>query len=137
MKKIKQSKQVRIKGSHPGVRGGYAGVRNEQGLTPRQRLDAAKAEEQEFENKRKRENWQTREDAEAAAQETAEIIQGDLYGTIPLALSVKLSGRVFTPMEVRQIVRAEIDAAVRQWVKGDRVSVKAIVENKKQKGKKK
>ena len=73
-----------------------------------------------------REAWQTRAEAEAAAQETAEIIQGDLYGTVPLALAGKLSGRVFTPAEVRQIVRAEIDATVRQWVKGERVSAEAI-----------
>ena len=110
-------------------RGGYAGPRDvKTGLTPRQRLDTAKAEAQEFNNKRERESWQTREQAEAAAQETAEVIQGDLYGTIPLALAGKLSGRVFTPAEVRAIIRAEIDAAVREWVKGERVSKEAIAE---------
>lgn len=102
--------------------------RNSEGLTPKQRLDTAKAEAQEFENKRNREAWQTRAEAEAAAQETAEVIQADLYGAVPLALAGKLSGRVFTPAEVRQIVRAEIDAAVRQWVKGDRVSKGAVAE---------
>ena len=105
---------------------GYQGYRDANGQTPRQRLDAARAEAVEFDNRRKRENWQTREEAEAAAQETAEIIQGDLYGTIPLALAGKLSGKVFTPAEVRNIVRAEVDSAVRAWVRGERVPAEAI-----------
>jgi hypothetical protein len=96
------------------------------GLTPKQRLDTAKAEAQEFENKRDRENWQTRDQAETAAQETAEIIQADLYGTLPLALAGKLSGRAFTAPEIRIIIRNEIDGMVRQWVKGERVSEASI-----------
>lgn len=112
-------------------RGPYNKRRGHDGLTPRERLDTAKAEAQEFDNRRERERWQTREQAEAAAQETAEVIQGDLYGTIPLALAGKLSGRVFTPAEVRAIIRAEIDSAVREWVKGERVSEKAIQEKRK------
>ena len=110
-----------------GKRGGYRMPRNADGLTPKQRLDTAKAEAQEFENRRKREEWQTRADAEQAARETAEIIQSDLYGTIPLALAGKLSGRAFTPGEVRAIVRMEIDSAVRNWVKGGRVPPESIV----------
>lgn len=107
-------------------RGPYNKTRGKDGMTPRERLDTAKADAQEFQNRREEERWQTREEAEAAAQETAEIIQGDLYGTIPLALAGKLSGRIFTPAEVRAIIRAEIDAAVREWVKGERVSKDAI-----------
>ena len=106
--------------------GKYAIARFEDGLTPKQRLDTANARLRELEFQRETEKWQTREQAEAAAQETAEVIQGDLYGTIPLALAGKLSGRVFTPAEVRAIIRAEIDAAVREWVKGERVSKEAI-----------
>ena len=106
---------------------GYAGPRDlATGLTPKQRLDTAKAEAQEFENKRDRENWQTRDQAETAAQETAEIIQADLYGTLPLALAGKLSGRAFTAPEIRIIIRNEIDGMVRQWVKGERVSEASI-----------
>jgi len=110
---------------------GYQGYRDDTGRTPRQRLDAARAESVEFENKRKRENWQTREEAEAASQQTAEVIQGDLYGTIPLALAGKLSGRVFTPAEVRNIVRAEVDAAVRCWIRGERVPASSIPDDMK------
>jgi len=102
-------------------RGPYNKTRDAFGLSPRDRLDTAKAEAQEFENRRNREAWQTREQAEIAAKETAEIIQSDLYGTILLALAGKLSGRVFTPAEVRAIVRAEVDSAVQNWIKGDRV----------------
>ena len=101
------------------------------GISPHDRLDIAKAEAQEFENRRERESWQTREQAEAAAQETAEVIQSDLYGALPLALAGKLTGRIFTAPEVRQIVRAEIDLMVRQWVKGERVSERAIQEKSK------
>ena len=106
--------------------GKYSIARFEDGLTPKQRLDTANARLRELEFQRETEKWQTREQAEAAAQETAEVIQGDLYGTIPLALAGKLSGRVFTPADVRAIIRAEIDAAVREWVKGERVSKEAI-----------
>ena len=105
--------------------------RNQDGLTPKQRLDTANAIAREFANRREEEKWQTREEAEAIAMQTAEIIQADLYGTVPLALAGKLSGRVFTPAEVRQIVRAEMDSVIREWVKGDRVSEKAIQEKKK------
>ena len=119
--------------THPDKRaqGQYAIARFEDGLTPKQRLDTANARLRELEYRREEEKWQTREEAEAIAQETAEIIQGDLYGTVPLALAGKLSGRVFTPAEVRQIVRAEMDGVIREWVKGDRVSEKAIQEKKK------
>jgi hypothetical protein len=128
----------RIKGVKAGtIRGPYNKTVDHTGYTPLERLNIAKAEAQEFENLREREHWQTRESAEAAAMETAEIIQGDLYGTIPLALSGKLSGRVFTPQEVRVIVRSEIDFAVKSWVKGERVSELAIVIDDKPKGKKK
>lgn len=104
------------------------GPRDSNGMTPRNRLDIAKAEAQEFENKRERERWQTREQAEQAAQETAEIIQGDLYATLPLALAAKLAGRSWTAAEVRIAVRDEVDAIVRGWVKGERVSEKAIAQ---------
>jgi len=107
-------------------RGPYNKKRGEDGLTPRERLDTAKADAQEFENRKNLESWQTRAQAEAIAQETAEIIQADLYGTLPLSLAGKLSGRVFTPAEVRQIIRAEVDAVVKEWVKGDRVSEKSV-----------
>ncbi len=119
MKKTTQSKKTK----RPF---GYQGYRDASGQTPRQRLDAARAEAVEFENRRKRENWQTREEAEAVAQETASIISGDLYSTIPLALAGKLAGKVFTPAEVRNIVRAEVDAAVRSWIKGERVPASSI-----------
>ena len=108
---------------------GYQGFRDDTGRTPRQRLDAARAESVEFENRRKREQWQTREEAEAAAMETAELIQGDLYGTIPLALAGKLCGRIFTTQEIRQIVRLEIDQAVRCWIRGERVPDSSIPED--------
>lgn len=106
---------------------GYAGPRDaDTGLTPRQRLDVAKAEAQEFENRKNCESWQTREQAEAAAQETAEIITGDLFGTLPLALAGKLAGKTWTAPEIRLAVRAEVDAIVRAWVIGERVSAKAL-----------
>jgi hypothetical protein len=108
--------------------GKYSIARFEDGLTPKQRLDTAKAEAQEFENRKNRENWQTREQAEAAAQQTAETIQSDIYGTLPLDLAAKLSGKAFTPAEVRAIVRTSVDLMVRQWVKGGGVSEKAIQE---------
>ena len=130
-KKTKPAPKLVIKPETGYKRGPYNKRRGPDGMNPRERLDTAKAEAQEFNNKRERERWQTREQAEAAAQETAEVIQGDLYGTIPLALASKLSGRVFTPAEVRAIIRAEIDAAVREWVKGERVSEKAIQEKRK------
>jgi hypothetical protein len=62
----------------------------------------------------------------AAAQETAEMIQGDLYGTLPLAVAGKLAGAAQTAAEVRRIVRAEVDAIVRGWVKGGGVPKEAI-----------
>lgn len=106
---------------------GYAGPRDKAtGLTPKQRLDTAKAEAQEFENRKNLESWQTREQAEAAAQQTAETIQSDIYGTLPLDLAAKLSGKVFTPAEVRAIVRTSVDLMVRQWAKGGGVSDKAV-----------
>lgn len=95
-------------------------------LTPKQRLDLAKAEAQEWENRKNNEGWQTREQAEAAAQETAEVIQGDLYATLPLSLAPKLSGRIFTTQEVREVVRSEVDAMIRQWIKGERINDKAL-----------
>lgn len=113
----------------PRTKGRYRIVRDAEGRTPRQRLDMARAEAVEFENKRQREKWQTKEEAVAKAQEAAEMIQGDLYGTIPLALAGKLSGRVFTPAEVRIIVRAEVDAMVRGWIRGEYVSASSIPSN--------
>jgi hypothetical protein len=107
-------------------RGGYQLPRNTEGNTPRQRLDAARAEAVEFENRRKREHWQTREEAEAAAAETASIIGSDLFGTLPLELAGRLSGRVFTPAEARLIVRAAVDSMVRAWIRGERVSASSI-----------
>ena len=105
---------------------GYQGYRDNTGRTPRQRLDAARAESVEFENRRKREHWQTREAAEAAASETASIIQSDIYGTLPLELAGKLSGRIFTPAEVRLAVRASVDTMVRGWIAGERVPKSSI-----------
>jgi hypothetical protein len=101
-------------------------ARFEDGLTPKQRLDTANARLRELEFQRETEKWQTRADAEQAARETAEIIAADLYGTIPLALAGKLSGRAFTPGEVRAIVRAEVDSAVKNWVKGERVPPESV-----------
>jgi hypothetical protein len=101
--------------------GKYSVARFQDGLTPKQRLDTANARLRELEFQRETEKWQTRADAEQAARETAEIIQSDLYGTIPLALAGKLSGRAFTPGEVRAIVRKEVDAAVHSWIIGQRV----------------
>jgi hypothetical protein len=106
--------------------GSLDGFRYSDGMTPRQKLDHLKAMTLQRAMKREDEEWQTRDEAERFAQETAELIQSDLYGTIPLALAGKLSGRVFTPQEVRLIVRAEVDAAVREWVKGGRVSEAAV-----------
>ena len=105
----------------PKAFGGYAGARDESGLTPNQRLLVAKAEAQEFENQREREKWRTKEDAEARDQDTRELIQADLYSTVPLSLAGKLSGKIFTPAEVRLIVRNEIDIIIRQWRKGERI----------------
>jgi hypothetical protein len=114
--------------SNPDKRaaGHYSIARFEDGLTPKQRLDTANAIAREFQNRREEEAWQTKAQAEAIAQETAEIIQADLYGTLPLSLAGKLSGRVFSPGEVRTVIRAEVDAMVKEWVKGERVSAKAI-----------
>ena len=106
--------------------GKYAVARFKDGLTPKQRLDTANARLRELEFQIKTEHWQTRADAEQAARETAEIIQSDLYGTIPLALAGKLSGRAFTPGEVRAIVRDEVDSAVKNWVKGERVPPESV-----------
>ena len=123
MKKQKKAK------TNPDKRaaGKYSIARFEDGLTPKQRLDTANAQLRELEFRRETEKWQTKEEAERIAQETAEIIQADLYGALPLSLAGKLSGKVFTPTEVRQVVRAECDLMVRQWVKGERVSDEAIL----------
>jgi len=110
--------------------GKYSIARFKDGLTPKQRLDTANAQLRELEFKRETEHWQTREAAEQAAQETAEIIQSDLYATLPLSLAGKLSGRVFTPAEVRQVIRDAVDLMVRSWIIGERVSEKAIKETK-------
>lgn len=120
--KLKPAKGVKL----GDIRGPYVKTRCPNGLTPNEWLTTVKAEREAFDLKKEQEHWQTREQAEAAAQETAEIIQSDLYGTIPLALAGKLSGKIFTAQEVRVIIRDEIDLAVRQWVKGERVSAKAI-----------
>ena len=102
-------------------RGPYNKRRGPDGLTPRERLDTAKAEAQEFANRRETEKWRTKEEAEARDQDTRELVQADLYSTLPLSLAGKLSGRVFNPGEVRQIVRAEVDVIVREWRKGERI----------------
>jgi hypothetical protein len=117
----------------------YSIIRDSKDQTPRQRLDAARAEAVEFDNRRKRECWQTKEQAEAAAQETSEIISGDLFGTIPMNLAGKLCGRIFTPQEVRVIIRNEINECVKLWIKGDRVPESSIPKDmeKSVKGKKK
>lgn len=120
---MKNNPKIKPVGVQPGTKRGPYDTDSD---SPFKRLAAAKAEAQEFENKREREKWQTREEAESAAQETAETIQSDLYSTLPLALAGKLSGRIFTAPEVRLIIRNEIDGMVRQWVKGERVSDKAI-----------
>jgi hypothetical protein len=113
---------------HPDKRaqGKYSIARFDNGLTPKQRLDTANARLRELEYKREVEKWRTREEAEAIDQETAEIIQGDLYVTLPLSLAGKLSGRSFTPAEVIQVTRAEVDGLVRQWIKGERVPESSI-----------
>jgi hypothetical protein len=101
-----------------GKKRGGAAPRNSEGLTPKQRLDSAKADAQEFINRREREKWQTREEYDKGEQEKSEMIQADLYARLPSDLQSRLSGKVFTPAEVRAIVRECVDAMVREWVKG-------------------
>jgi hypothetical protein len=124
---MKAKPKAKPKEDRKGRQYGTDGFRYADGMTPRQKLEHLKAVDLQRRMKREDEHWQTRADAEQAARETAEIIQSDLYGTIPLALAGKLSGRAFTPGEVRAIVRAEVDSAVRNWVKGGRVPLESIV----------
>ena len=95
--------------------------KNPNDLSPKERLDTANAIAREFANRREEEKWRTKEEAEARDQDTRELVQADLYSTLPLSLAGKLSGRVFNPGEVRQIVRAEVDVIVREWRKGERI----------------
>ena len=92
----------------------------------RARLTKAQASREEFEDRREREKWQTKEEAEATAQQVAETIQSDLFGTLPLELAGKLSGRVFTPYEVRAVVRSAVDGMVRAWIRGGGIPPDAV-----------
>jgi hypothetical protein len=111
-------------GGHTYTAGGF---RYDDGMTPRQRLEHLKGVELEIKLKREKEEWQTREQAEAAAQETANLIGSDLYGTLPLALAARLGGKTLNAAEVRLVVRSEVDAVVRQWVKAGRVLPESIL----------
>lgn len=105
---------------------GTDGFRYSDGMTPRQRLDHLRNIELHRRLNREEEEWQTREQAEAAAQETADQIGSDLYGTLPLALAARLGGKAMNAAEVRLVAREEVDKVVRQWVKAERVLPAAI-----------
>ena len=87
-------------------------------LRPRERLDAIHAM-QALLDFRVRQGQLVEADAvETGHAEMREVIRNDLIGTLPLRLASELSGRTFTPQEVRAIVLTAVRDTIRSWGKG-------------------
>lgn len=94
---------------------GYAGSRDADGLTPRQRLDLRKAELAEIELAVRRGELVSKADVDKAEAEAAEILRNDLGYTLPATLASRLSGRVFHAHEVRTVVQEVVREMVGRW----------------------
>jgi hypothetical protein len=66
--------------------------------------------------RRERGELVSRSDVVAAAKQDAEVIRSDLF-SIGTRLASVLSGRAFSPVEVRTIIDAEIRSIVERWCK--------------------
>ena len=67
-----------------------------------------------------------REDVEAADREAAEIIRSDLGFGLPSTLATQLSGKVFTPAQVKDIVVDAVREMVGRWHKGGQTTKEAV-----------
>ncbi len=97
-------------------RPGYAGSRDAEGLTPRQRLDTRKAELAELELKERRGELIPRDKVEAERSETAQIIKADL-GALPMQIGAALR---LAPDQVR-VVGEIVAAMVGGWTSAGKV----------------
>ena len=113
------------KPASPTVEAGYRLHRDADGLTPRQRVDARKADLLEIELAQKRGDLVSRADVEARDKADAEVLRSDLSALAP-KLSSRLSGKVFSIVQVREIVMAELVVMVSHWQEAALVGKEAM-----------
>ena len=99
---------------HKNPKSGYAAPRDGSGYTPRQRLDAAKADIAEMEREKLRGDLVSRSEVEARDKADAEILRSDL-ASLAAQLSGPLSGKKFSMPQVREIAMKEIQKMVARW----------------------
>lgn len=107
-------------GPRPKVRprGGYRGARDDEGLTPRQRLDALKADLASLDLAKQRGELVNRADVEAGHAEMREVIRADLLGTLPLRVSLALADKALPAREVRAVVLDAVREVLASWHAG-------------------
>ncbi len=96
-------------------RGGYRGARDDEGLTPRQRLDALKADLAAIELQKAHGELVLVSEVDAGHAEMRDVIRSDLLGTLPLRIAGQLAGR--GPLDAREI-REAVLVAVREIIAG-------------------
>jgi hypothetical protein len=97
----------------PEVRQSYTIRRDADGMTPRQRLDAIKADRETFKHAVERGLYVHRDAVLQERREVAEILSSDL-----LSLGGRIGARlvgVKTPAEAKAIVDAEVVAMMKRW----------------------
>ena len=100
---------------NPRGKGMYAVVRDDEGLTPRQRWEKLKGDAQDLENQKRRGELLERREVEKAHAEMVEVLRSDLVGALPLRLAGEMSGRKMTPQEVRAAVLAAVNDMLASW----------------------
>ena len=93
----------------------YRIARDENDMTPRQRLDSLKADAQALANRIREGELCERTDVEAAHAEMREVLRSDLLGALPLRLAGELADRKQSAPQVRAVVLRAVNAMVASW----------------------
>lgn len=96
----------------------YRVDRDDEGLTPRQRLDALKADLAALELAKQRGDLVPRADVAAGHSEMREMVRKDMLGTLPLKLGFALADKAIPAREVREVALGIVREVLRGWAAG-------------------
>jgi hypothetical protein len=122
--KKKQTRKPKARAAQAGPRpkikprGGYRGARDNEGLTPRQRLDALKADLASLDLAKQRGELVSLAEVEAGHAEMREVVRSDLLGVLPLKLGALLAGKSMEAREVREVVLGAVRDVLQSWAAG-------------------